>query len=1092
VSSAAQAVLAPDHMRTRTEHSVQMLQGEMSRLRLALPEGVELRAVAGGAIERWELDGRNILLRLRAPVTASVRFTVTTQSIGQGSFPWRPGVFEGAGHQDGRVQFRVPAGLQLRAADQVGLERMGGSGQQALSLAWSRLPARARLQVERIRPRVEATVAALALLERGVLTQHARVDYAIQDAGVRQFRLRLGQDADLLDVACPGLLNHELRDGVLLVRLRDTVSKKTSLTLTTQQLLERIDGVLIPRIEPLDVERQTCLVGVAVKGKVELRHARAVEADQVDVKLLPEWVRKGAPRLAYRVFDRPNALVAVEVRPLRPEVDVVVADACVLRDDGWERSLVWNGAVSRGEVFAVHATLPEGVRPASVWARQSSRSILNDWDFDEATRRLIVRFDQAQRKAFTLSARFTQPEGDLRGIPLDGIRRLTGALTVQPRPGVTLKATRQAHVEPKPASGDNLAFAFRQADWELDLAVTQLDPVISVHSVAVLGVRQGQVAADALVTFAIEKAPVNTLRLRLPEGAVNSSVQCDKAKSSERVGGEWVIQLERKLLGTVAVRVHYDHVIGADRIACGIVGTPQATRHEGFVAVARDSDRVELTARGQQEVDVADVPRPSGIDFDRPLITAFRHTGSGAVELGVTLLAQADVLQAKAIGAILETIVKADGQTLTELTCDIRNANRQFLQVDLPDDATLLAAYVGGRPVNVTTAPSGATMIPLLAAGRVTDVTEVACVYAQPGAPLGSGRTVALTSPPVDVLTEAFSWAVYLPKGYRAQDTDGNMSLLVRPPPEQELDPSLGMFADEGRGMQSAGNAAGTVARAAGRWLARYGGRLLMGVAVGAAFAACALFVKRKLLPWIRHRRSRRRPRRRKRSRRDLVVALIGLLIIAGLAGMLLPALSSARQEARRICTMNNLNLIAKGFATYLNEHGDNRFYPPSVENLKGGFIPDPSVFRDATTGEPFVFLYEGTALRDDYPPNQPMGYMRGTDGVSVLFFDSHVEFHPYGSGDLKRILPKHRLRPPDPSRAKGQFAALDDEMNQARSVSGWDTDGRIHHETGTFYKSEALEATLPQAKTTDGREARKIIERYSTEYEGKLREKHT
>jgi len=66
----------------------------------------------------------------------------------------------------------------------------------------------------------------------------------------------------------------------------------------------------------------------------------------------------------------------------------------------------------------------------------------------------------------------------------------------------------------------------------------------------------------------------------------------------------------------------------------------------------------------------------------------------------------------------------------------------------------------------------------------------------------------------------------------------------------------------------------------------------------------------------------------RKRQGFTLIELLVVIAIIAILAGMLLPALARAREEARRIRCRNNLNQLAKGMATYLNEHGDNRFYP--------------------------------------------------------------------------------------------------------------------------------------------------------------------
>ena len=171
---------------------------------------------------------------------------------------------------------------------------------------------------------------------------------------------------------------------------------------------------------------------------------------------------------------------------------------------------------------------------------------------------------------------------------------------------------------------------------------------------------------------------------------------------------------------------------------------------------------------------------------------------------------------------------------------------------------------------------------------------------------------------------------------------------------------------------------------------------------------------------------------------------VIVVLIVGALAGLLLPLLARRREEARRIRCRNNLNQLAKGMATYLDPHGENRFFPTPLGRTRNpntyngaewlaalywtGVIPDPGVFicpsttdtnRDgldlgsytqaATFGSQTVSYagmhyysaseHMGTAIRDDYPPNKPMG-SDDTQGdsnhdgwsVSVLFFDSHIE----------------------------------------------------------------------------------------------------
>jgi prepilin-type N-terminal cleavage/methylation domain-containing protein/prepilin-type processing-associated H-X9-DG protein len=175
-----------------------------------------------------------------------------------------------------------------------------------------------------------------------------------------------------------------------------------------------------------------------------------------------------------------------------------------------------------------------------------------------------------------------------------------------------------------------------------------------------------------------------------------------------------------------------------------------------------------------------------------------------------------------------------------------------------------------------------------------------------------------------------------------------------------------------------------------------------------------------------------------------IIELLVVIAIIAILAGMLLPALGRARDEARKVRSASNLSQLGKGMNMYLLKYGDNSYYALPASTFRGDewliaiywtqIVQEPKVFLNPATDDGAALPADTTgitfgstdSIADDACSYAGLckaiygaGDARNTayftestinsasalacddnegstnhgDGMNVVYFDAHVEF---------------------------------------------------------------------------------------------------
>lgn len=443
-----------------------------------------------------------------------------------------------------------------------------------------------------------------------------------------------------------------------------------------------------------------------------------------------------------------------------------------------------HGLESRIEITRLSRPLYElrVALPAALTVKDLQPAVPCEWYVDQAgtTPTLVVLLPDGVTDSFACNLDAQLPEG-LGEIPLPRLAvqlpgEQSGEIVVEGDPGL--------EVEPATASGleriamasthrwlnadqrslARLAYRYTAPDWSGSCRASRRANEVTAETVTNVRVTDRTVEETSLLSFRIEGGGVRELSFHLPADQVDATIECPllrhKTVTPDDTGVLVVLALQDEVVGEVMVMVRTDRARSGQELTAQ-PPTVFGARTTRRLLVAESAGRDEVVVDQQASNGLAPIVR-NGEHW----AAATRLLGKGAGEaflvrsdeanprLALRIERREIVQTAGASIGLASTVLMLDGAGAFRgiQTFHLDNRTEPFLDIELPEGATLWTAEVAGekvKPVFMDTTTARHVSIPLVkTAEGDLDYTVVLKYGGQTNLPtLGSKQTFPVIRP---------------------------------------------------------------------------------------------------------------------------------------------------------------------------------------------------------------------------------------------------------------------------------------------------------------------------------------------------------
>ena len=291
-------------------------------------------------------------------------------------------------------------------------------------------------------------------------------------------------------------------------------------------------------------------------------------------------------------------------------------------------------------------------------------------------------------------------------------------------------------------------------------------------------VKDGAIVANASVAVEVKSGRRDKLVLTFPKGVAVLDVTAPSMNKKEEIkdfpGGRlgYEISFSQALEGAIQVDLEYEMLLAKEGgpVVLPDVRVQDAEVEEGSFGIAAETG-IEVqpgTATDLRRVDVADLPKSVRLRSPGEVLMGYQYAHTPwSLELAVKRHETVETLKAVVKAAWLETTVFEDGHAVTRAVFDVKNEDRQFLRLTMPEGGRVWTVTADGAPVKAVSDETGALAVPL-AKGKTV---QLVLVYEVKGDALGMTGGLDLTAPRPDALVTDLQWLVRTPVKYTVLKT---------------------------------------------------------------------------------------------------------------------------------------------------------------------------------------------------------------------------------------------------------------------------------------------------------------------------------